>query len=319
MKVLLLVKEDSEEIYGEFYVGLHKQIGSVDFRRLGEREQGNLKSYFRHHVDVSRYDRILFDLDFLAIVSQVRFFRQLENLVFFDCTACFDNLKSSLHYQQHTKFYKKLPWARVISSSYQAMDRLQMQDIDAWCVPEGYNASKYFDKEDKRDIAMALVDNKYTESPNERTAFIDALTMRYPNLLVEDNIASGSVSRLNRVRIAVCADIGAGEYSGKVFGAMASGCLVMCYNQGRDESLHMGLLDMENIVLFNDFDDFDDKLDHLKKHPDSIIKIAKEGREFAVAHHRQMDLGRQAAKYIAAPMREMSNYRLGFSAFGLRF
>lgn len=318
MKVLLLMNEDSEDIYGEFYSGLHKQIGSVDYRRIGDFEQENLKKYFKEHVDLTKYDRIIFDLHFLIMAPQARFFRQLDNIVFIDYTACFDEMLDSPHYLQHTRFYKKLPWSRVITSSYQAMDRLQSEGIDAWCVPEGYSTQKYANANLKRDISLVLIDNKFTESSRDRVDFMEALKTRHPQVVIEDNV-SGNTSRLNRARMAICADMGAGEYGGKVFSAMASGCLVFSYNQGRDESLHMGLLDMENIVLFSDFDDFQEKLDYLNQYPDIIEKIAKEGQDFAVAHHQQMNLGRQAGKYIAATMRKMSDYRKGFSAFGYHF
>ncbi|PID65534.1 MAG: hypothetical protein CR977_00925 [Gammaproteobacteria bacterium] len=318
MKVLLLTNGDSEDIYGEFYTGLHKQIGSMDMRRLGQSEQQNLKSYFQHHIELSKYDRVIIDLNFDIIVSQLRFFRQLENLVFFDSTACFDNMPDTPHYQQHSKFYKKMPWVRVIVTSYQTMKHFQQQDIDAWCVPEGYNTQKYTGSSKKRDIDLILINNKYTESSPPRNEFIAALKTHYPEVVIEDNI-DGNINRLNRSRIAICADMGAGEYSGTVFAAMASGCMVMCYDQGCDESRDIGLRDMENIVLFKYFEDFCDKITYLKQHPEMINKIAESGHAFAVANHQQPALGQQAAKYIGASMRKMKDYQVGISAFGWRF
>lgn len=318
MKILLLLDQDSEANYTEFYTGLHKQIGSVDYRRLGNEEQQNLKGYFNNHVDLSKYDRIIFDLPFLVIAPQVRFFQQLKHIVFFDDTAGFDEMVVSQHYNQHLNFYKKILWARVIVTSYQAMHRLQTVGIDAWCVPEGYNTLRDSESHQQKDIEMMLLDNQFSETADERRSLINSLKAAYPKLVVEEDLTV-NFSRLGRAKIAVCADIGVGGYSGKVFSAMACGCLVMCYNQGRDESLHMGLVDMQNIVLFNSFENFCEQIDYLEKNSILISKIAQAGRDFATENHQQVNLGRQAAKYILTSMRDLSDYRKGFSAFGHYF
>lgn len=80
MKVLFLVQKEQRAILDRLYDGIAAHC-ECDTRWLSSEEQADLRGYFRKHVDVSRYDRILFFLRFKKEMRQVRFIRSVPNLV----------------------------------------------------------------------------------------------------------------------------------------------------------------------------------------------------------------------------------------------
>lgn len=318
MKVLLLTSDSYLATYREFYTGMHKQLGSMDVRRLRSSEQNNLRNYFAKHVDLSKFDRIIINLEFKSLRQQKRFLSSLKNLVFLDADA-HENPATGYSLSEHVVFYKKMPWVRIIVRNYRAMRKLQREGLDAWCVAKGFNSAKYQDKQMPRTTDLLVIENSNNSDSQMSKAFIKKLKSRYPHIATEKNILGTNSSLLPQVRIAVCTDIGKREYSGKVFNAMACGCLVMTYDQGDDENFYLSFKDMENIVLFKNFDMFCEKLIQLKMNPQLLNQIARKGHELVIEQHKEANLGRKAGKYIATGLREREDYRIGIAAFGWRF
>lgn len=319
MKVLLLTTEEYASVYSELYAGMHKKLGSMDMRRLNDDEQTILRSYFSHHVDLKKFDRIIIHLDFPILKPQLRFLKQLDDIVFYHTNAFFNNHRSekaNANALEQIAFFKKIPWAKIIVTNCRAMKLFQHSGLDAWFVPEGYNTIKYRHKGLTRKIELALVENV---SPTKKEKeFKHQLHKYYPNLYTEQVITDSGATHLNQARIAICADIGRGEYSAKIFRAMASGCLVISYDQGSDESFYMSLQDMKNIVLFNEIETMRKKIDYLLQHPKRLAAIARAGYELAINNHKESELGRRAGSYIVTGMRHRDDYKLGISAFGFR-
>ncbi len=318
MKVLLVTSEEYSKTYNEFYVGLHKRLGSMDTRRL-KAEQRNLRSYFAHHIDLKKYDRIFIHLAFSAIKTQMRFLKQLDNVVFYDTSAYNGDSINAGGVDAHLKLYQKIPWARIIVSNYHAMTVFQREGLDAWCVPKGFNSQYYRDKKLKRNVPIMLIKNEDEKASEAFLALEERLGRRYPNLQTEDNFVKSGASQLNRTGVVICADLHREEYSRKIFRAMACGCLVVSFNQGDEENFYLSLKDMENIVLFDDVEVLFEKLATLTKHPTLMKSIIQNGRDLALENHNDLRLGAKAADYVAAGMRDRKDYRIGLSAFGWRF
>lgn len=339
MKVLLLASERNAKRYSEFYVGLHKTIGSLDMRRLSDDDQANLRNYFAQNVTLGNYDRIVLQFNHHTLCNQVSFLKTLKNLVFLAKFINFSgagtrgalaNIVTSsfttrnqvnLGDAAYLKVFKKMPWVRIIVSNYHALQHLESLGLDVKFVPDGYNTLKFRDQDLPRTIKLALVESSQIESTPERNAFIQTLKSQYPQLIIEKDDTTPQIasSTLPRTLVAVCADFGVGEYRSRVFEAMACGCLVMCSNQGDIENKPLSLRDGKNIVLFNSFDEFQYKLQLLMRQPQKMAEIAKAGQALAMEQHQYFDLGTQAAKYIAAPMRNPNDYDVGLSVFGWRF
>ncbi len=318
MKVLLLTSKNYAILYKEFYVGLHKQIGSMDIRRLGD-EQMNLRAYFSDYVNLNQYDRIFIHLEFAVISQQLRFLKLIDNLVFYDTTVYpgYDGKHDTV--TTRARFYQKMPWARIIVSNYQAMINFQHEGLDAWCVPKGFS-SHYCHKSvpEARDIPLLLLTNT-TDSPSDDSHNIEAtLKQHYPDIKTENTDISVDDSLLKQTKTIICADVARGEYGRHIFRSMATGCLVVCYDQGDEENRYLSLQDMENVVLFEHTDALFEKLDLLNKRPTLKDFIRRNGQALAMRNHQDSTLGRKAAHYIVASLRNCQDYHIGISAFGMK-
>ncbi|MCS9524517.1 glycosyltransferase family 1 protein, partial [Pseudomonas aeruginosa] len=116
MKVLFLVQKEQRAILDRLYDGIAAHC-ECDTRWLSSEEQADLRGYFRKHVDVSRYDRILFFLRFKKEMRQVRFIRSVPNLVILEHDA-YQNYIPCKYTGKFSAHYRRLPWARVISSGH---------------------------------------------------------------------------------------------------------------------------------------------------------------------------------------------------------
>src|SRR5690606_20282441 len=134
MKTLFLVQAEQRAILDRLYEGIQKNC-DCDIRWLGREEQSNLRRYFRQHVDVTRYDRILFFLRFKKEIRQVQFIRSVPNLVILEHDA-YQNYIHCKYTGKFSAYYRKLPWARVISSGHLVARRLRDEGVDAEFVPK---------------------------------------------------------------------------------------------------------------------------------------------------------------------------------------
>ena len=97
---------------------------------------------------------------------------------------------------------------------------------------------------------------------------------------------------LNRIRYFVSADIGIGEYMQKNFEAMAAGCVVFAFDQGTLENKALGLVDMENIVLYQDKQTLISKIQYLRSNKNLADKISENGRRFAQVNYSNFSIGK---------------------------
>lgn len=133
MKVLFLVQKEQRAILDRLYDGIAAHC-ECDTRWLSSEEQADLRGYFRKHVDVSRYDRILFFLRFKKEMRQVRFIRSVPNLVILEHDA-YQNYIPCKYTGKFSAHYRRLPWARVISSGHTVSERLRQEDSTRYSCP----------------------------------------------------------------------------------------------------------------------------------------------------------------------------------------
>lgn len=321
MKTLILIKEDTFQTYNDLYIGFHKAIGSVDMRRLDELAESDLRAYFDSHVETEKYDRIVLHLHFEYLTSQLKFLATLPGLVFIDRLTSFDSVES---HDQHMKFYKKIPWARVILTSYNLMEKYQAHGLDAWAVPKGYNSSVFNQVTRKRKTDIGLINNRFVKSEKyphqqQQAQFIKKLIADYPNTVIAEALSeSAYVNFLHSIQMLVCPDIGAGEYLHKTFEAMACGVMVMAFDQGETENAAIGLSDLDNIVLFRDYTEFQQKLELLSNHKEFIHKIAQNGQQLVQTKYPYITVGESIATLVAAEMRRPEDFQTGIKIFGFR-
>ncbi|WP_432668916.1 glycosyltransferase family protein [Pseudomonas umsongensis] len=301
MKVLFLVQKDQRAILDRLYDGVAAHC-ECDLRWLSSKEQRNLRSYFRREVDVSRYDRIVFFLRFKQEIRQVGFIRTIPNLVILEHDA-YQNYIPCKYTGKFSAHYRRLPWARVISSGFVVTERLRSEGFDAVFVPKGYDQTQLEDQGRERDIELAFVGSTNSVAYSGRKALLDELASVEP--LVVTRTKSGEEYRdtLNRIRFFVSADVGMGEFMIKNFEAMACGCVLLAYDQGAAECQALGLQDMHNVVLYRDIAQLQEKLAILRSDPQLAQRIARNGQELAVSQFSFARIGQRIVEELEPALR----------------
>lgn len=301
MKVLFLVQKEQRAILDRLYEGVAANC-DCDLRWLSSDEQRNLRRYFRREVDVTQYDRIVFFLRFKQEIRQVGFIRTLPNLVILEHDA-YQNYIPCKYTGKFSAHYRKLPWARVISSGYVVSERLRQEGFDAVFVPKGYDEQLLGDQGRERDIELAFVGSTKSVAYSGRKALLDELGQVENLVVTRTKSGEDYCNTLNRIRFFVSADVGMGEYMIKNFEAMACGCVLLAYDQGAAENRALGLQDMHNVVLYSSIPQLQEKLGLLRGDPALAARIAANGRELAVSGFSFTQVGRSIVQHMQAPLR----------------
>jgi len=261
-----------------------------------------LRGYFRKHVDVTRYDRIVFFLRFKKEIRQVRFIQTVPNLVILEHDA-YQNYIPCKYTGKFSAHYRKLPWARVISSGFMVSERLRAEGFDAVFVPKGYDQTLLQDQGRERDIELAFVGSTNSVAYSGRKALLDELGRVESMVVTRTKSGEEYCDTLNRIRFFVSADVGMGEFMIKNFEAMACGCVLLAYDQGSAESSALGLQDMHNVVLYQDVPQLQQKLAVLRADPELAQRIASNGRELAVSQFSFARIGQRIVEALEPALR----------------
>ncbi|MFB4371533.1 MULTISPECIES: glycosyltransferase [unclassified Pseudomonas] len=304
MNVLFLVQSEQRVILDRLYEGIAGACENCDIRWLSSDQQANLKRYFREHVDLSQYDRVLFFLRFKKEIRQWRFIRTLPNLVILEHDA-YQNYIPCKYTGKFSSHYRRMPWVRIISSGAQVSQRLRDEGFDACFVPKGYDQTLLSYQRRERDIELAFIGSTKSVAYSGRKALLDELG-RHENLLVTKTKSGEEYADiLNRIRFFVSADVGMGEYMIKNFEAMACGCVLLAYDHGELENSALGFVDMENLVLYRGIDDLRKKLDVLRRDPAQATAIAEAGQRLVVQRYGFASIGQQIVESMRHPLRQV--------------
>ncbi|MEO4012787.1 glycosyltransferase family protein [Pseudomonas rossensis] len=301
MKVLFLVQKEQRAILDRLYDGIAEHC-DCDKRELTSAEQDDLRGYFRKHVDVTRYDRIVFFLRFKKEIRQVRFIQTLPNLVILEHDA-YQNYIPCKYTGKFSAHYRKLPWARVISSGFMVSQRLREEGFDAVFVPKGYDQSLLQDQGRERDIELAFVGSTNSVAYSGRKALLDELARVEPLVVTRTKSGEEYCDTLNRIRYFVSADVGMGEFMIKNFEAMACGCVLLAYDQGAAESSALGLHDLHNVVFYQSIPQLQEKLARLRADPELAQRIARNGRELVVGQFSFARIGKRIVEELEPALR----------------
>lgn len=319
MNVLFLVQLEQRAILDRLYEGIAEACDSCDIRWLSSEEQGNLRKYFREQVDVSRYDRILFFLRFKKEMRQWRFIRSLPNLVILEHDA-YQNYIPCKYTGKFSAHYRRMPWARVITSGAVVTRRLRDEGFDAVFVPKGYDQALLRNEQCERDIELAFVGSVRSVAYSGRKAMLESIAAVEELVITRTKSGEEYSQTLSRIRFFVSADVGMGEYMIKNFEAMACGCVLFAFDQGAEENAALGFIDMHNIVLYRDVAELRVKLQQLRERPDLAEAISRNGQALAEQRYTFDALGRAIVDAMREPLRPQA--AVGWweklrSAFGL--
>ncbi|TFY84029.1 glycosyltransferase family 1 protein [Pseudomonas kairouanensis] len=301
MKVLFLVQKEQRAILDRLYDGVAAHC-DCDIRWLSSAEQRNLRGYFRREVDVTRYDRIVFFLRFKQEIRQAGFIRTLPNLVILEHDA-YQNYIPCKYTGKFSAHYRRLPWARVISSGFMVTERLREEGFDAVFVPKGYDQALLQPQERERDIELAFVGSTNSVAYSGRKALLDELAQVEPLVVTRTKSGEEYCATLNRIRFFVSADVGMGEYMIKNFEAMACGCVLLAYDQGAAENAALGFEEMVNVVFYKDIPQLQEKLAVLRADPGLAAQIARNGQALAVSQFSFARIGQRIVEALEPPLR----------------
>jgi len=304
MKVLFLVQKEQRAILDRLYEGVAEHC-ECDLRWLSSDEQRNLRRYFREHVDVTQYDRIVFFLRFKQEIRQAGFIRTVPNLVILEHDA-YQNYIPCKYTGKFSAHYRKLPWVRVLSSGFVVSERLRQEGFDAVFVPKGYDQTLLSDQGRERDMELAFVGSTNSVAYSGRKALLDELGQVEPLVVTRTKSGEEYCDTLNRIRFFVSADVGMGEYMIKNFEAMACGCLLFAYDQGEPENRALGLQDMHNVVFYSDIPQLLEKLAILRNDPDLAARIAINGRDLAVSQFGFSAIGARIVRELEPALRKQA-------------
>ncbi len=301
MRVLLLVQKNQRAILDRLYDGI-AECCDCDRRDLTGEQQADLRGYFRRHVEVGHYERVVLFLRFKKEIRQVGFIRTLPNLVILEHDA-YQNYIPCKYTGTFSAYYRKLPWARVISSGYGVCQRLRGEGVDAHFVPKGYDQALLHNRQRERDIELAFVGSLNSVAYAGRTAMLTSIA-EAQNLQIM-RTASGEEygEALNRIRFFVSADVGMGEYMIKNFEAMACGCVLLAFDQGHEENQALGFVDMHNVVLYRSREELLQKLAQLRAAPQLGEAIAAAGQALVQERYSFRAIGHAVAASLQAPLR----------------
>ena len=199
---------------------------------------------------------------------------------------------------------------RVISSGAVVTRRLQEEGVDAVFVPKGYDQQLLKNLKQPRDIELGFIGSTKSVAYLQRREFLEKLSEE-ENLIVRRTKSGDEyLQALNRIQFFVSADIGMGEYMIKNFEAMACGCALFTYNQGKEENAAIGFKDMENVVLYSSIAEFKSKLNYLRGDKSLANKIAEQGQEFVQQNYSFEKIGQRVIEALALRLRdrEASSY-----------
>lgn len=302
LKVLFLVQKEQRVILDRLYEGVSKNI-STDICWLSSKEQDDLKGYFKKNINLENYDRIIFFLRFKKELRQVNFIRTIPNLVILEHDA-YQNYIPCKYTGKFSSYYRKLPWARVLTSGAVVTRRLQEEGVDAVFVPKGYDQELLKNLEQPRDIELGFIGSTKSVAYSQRREFLEKLSEKENLLATRTKSGDEYLQTLNRIRFFVGADIGMGEYMIKNFEAMACGCVLFAYDQGQEENEALGFKDMQNIVLYKTLEEFRSKLSLVREDNNLAEKIAANGQRLVEEKYSFENIGKQIVEVVRAPLRK---------------
>ncbi|MDR0378930.1 MAG: glycosyltransferase [Candidatus Accumulibacter sp.] len=298
MKVLALSSTKRQPDFSTVFEHLGKAV-DLDLKMLDKDAQQHLRR-FLSAIDCARYDRILVDLRFKYIHRQTRLLSTLPGLLVYEEDACQNYIESSQWRGAFSRFYRKLPNARVVVTGFSVAERLAREGFAVHFIPKGYDPETVFFENGERDIEAGFIGRIGSAVYKERRSLLERLAVEESLQILRTETGAPYRKMLNRIRCFISADIGLTEYMAKNFEAMACGCVLLAYRQGSEEAA-IGLEDGVHLLLYSDMAELRGHLAELRGDPALAQRIAEEGRKFVERSLSHPQLAARLAKVLEMP------------------
>ena len=99
-----------------------------------------------------------------------------------------------------------------------------------------------------------------------------------PLFITQTKTKEEYLETLNRIDFFISADVGMHEYMIKNFEALACGCILVAYRQGKEEEA-LGFVDMNNVVLYSTPEEALQKIHYLQQNQAEAEALRKRGMD----------------------------------------
>lgn len=239
--------------------------------------------------DFTTYDWVIVDHSLRRMGRQYRFLKRIPNLVLFEHDFCQNYLPQGGCPGRLESMLRTLNEHRVLVTSVHVRDNLIAHGFDAAYCPKGYDSSRIYDLGLVRDIELGFIGRTKHRAYSLRRAMLHRLRvdLGLKTLRTEEDAEYNRT--LNRIKIFVCPDLGYHELMIKNFEAMAAGCALVTARPVAEEVKYLGLVDGENVMLYDSYDELKSKVNALQQAPALLASVSKAGRDLAYSKHRWQD------------------------------
>jgi hypothetical protein len=307
LKVLAMVSQDRHVQVDALLDRIGEEV-NLKVLKLPDEKTTDLSGVL-HSAEIEKFDRTLLLLKFRHIRTQAATLRSMPGLVLHETDACQDRIPESRLFGAFTNFYQKLPAFKLVCTGYTLSKYFSSKGIDAYFVAKGADTAALTDLGLSRDIELGFIGKMIQGVYKPRTQMIQKLQEKQGLQTFRTEGIEEYRNGLNRIRIFVSADIGLGEYMYKNFEAMACGCLLMAYRQGEGEEEALGFQDMQNVVLYDNEDEFSQKLSWIRSHPDEVERIRLAGNQHVRTRWSFVQTGEQIAEILQMQVKPNASYR----------
>ncbi len=278
------------------------RLATVEHQILGAGTYADLHDLALQLRD-SAFDRIIVDHNLRRMGAEYRHLSRIPNLVIFDFDFCQNYLPEAGCRGELEAVLKTLKGHRIIVSSTFIRDDLRAKGFDAEYSSKAYDAALVQDLGQPRDIELGFIGRSHHRAYRQRKKLLDCLQLDFDLqvLRTEENEEYNQV--LNRIKIFVVPDLGYHELMIKNFEALAAGCVLVTARPSPEETRILGLVDMENVVFYESYEELRQKLAWLKTASDFVARTAQAGRQLAMTRHRWEDRAAPLLERLRAPLR----------------
>lgn len=251
-------------------------------------------------IDVSGFERVLFDVPLRRVAHAFDSVRALPGLVYYEEDAYQEFMSESKFYGKFLRFYTSLQGAPVIYTSASVSDYFTSRGVNAQFVAKSFDDAHLNDLHITRDIDLAFVGRIKSQVYGRRKELLDCVGAKTPLQLLRTESSDEYQSVLNRIKFFLSADIGFNEYMAKNFEAMACGCILIAKRQPTEDAL-LGLIDMQNVVHYDSVEELLEKYHFLQANPQKAAVIAKAGYDLVFERHRLSQRADEFSAVLALP------------------
>lgn len=320
MRVLILTATPRLPDLSTLYCEL-SQSAELEILRLAVDQQRNLRKSLAC-IDLTAFERVVLDLPFKNVHRQARYLASLNGLLIYEEDAYLNYHAGSRWHGVFSKFYLRLPQARILVTGARVAARLQAEGFAVNFAPKGYDPARQFLQPESadlqlRDIELGFIGRTASATYSSRKELLEGLAAVEPLQILRTEPGDAYRQMLNRIRYFISADVGLGEFMAKNFEAMACGCVLLAWRQGSEESV-IGLQDGQHLLLYSDLAELRGHIAALRSDPARAQQIADAGRAFVEANLSYSHLAARIAQLLAEPWPAVTPPS-GWRAFCQRF